>query len=100
MADGQKGMFSIIGASLHKMNVFLFEKNKKAMYVAAFIMIPGLTAFVFNLEADKNMLGADDIRDIIAGLGGGNDETGGTDPSQKTSRHILAAFHFEKITYD
>ena len=72
MADGQKGIFSIIGASLHKMNVFLFEKNKKAMYVAAFIMIPGLTAFVFNLEADKNMLGADDIRDIIAGLGSGN----------------------------
>ncbi|MGA1792727.1 MAG: hypothetical protein ACMUHM_02145 [Thermoplasmatota archaeon] len=72
MAGNEKGLFSTIGRSLHDVNVFLFEKNKKIMYLVALITIPGLTGFVFNLEANgKNMLGADDIRDIIATFGGG-----------------------------
>ena len=74
MVGSEKGLLSSIGRSLHEINVFLFEKNKKAMYLVALIVIPGLTGLVFNSEAkDKagEMLGSDDIRDIIAMFGNG-----------------------------
>jgi hypothetical protein len=74
MAENSKGVLSSIGTALHEVNVFLFDKNKKAMYLVALITIPGLTGFVFNMEAkDKadDMLGIDEIRDIIARLGNG-----------------------------
>ncbi|MBN1538834.1 MAG: hypothetical protein JW939_01715 [Candidatus Thermoplasmatota archaeon] len=72
MADSGKGGFSSIGAYLHQINVLLFEKNKKIMYVVALITIPGLTGLVFKLEADDaDMLGRDQINDIIAMLEGG-----------------------------
>lgn len=70
MAEGTTS----IGKALHNLNVFLFEKNKKVMYVVALILIPALTYFVFNWEAkDKaeDMLGRSDIQRIIAGLGTG-----------------------------
>lgn len=70
MAEGTTS----IGKALHELNVFLFEKNKKVMYIVALILIPAVTYFVFNWEAkDKapEMLGAKDIQDIIARLGGG-----------------------------
>ena len=50
-----------IGKAIHDLNVFLFEKNKKVMYVVALIVIPALTYVVFNWEAkDKagEMLGS------------------------------------------
>ena len=72
MAGRKTGVFSTIGKTLHQTNVFLFEKNKKIMYVVALLVIPGLTGFVFYLESNgKNMLGADDIRDIISQFGAG-----------------------------
>jgi hypothetical protein len=70
MAEGTTS----IGKALHNLNVFLFEKNKKVMYVVALILIPALTFFVFNWEAkDKapDMLGRKEINAIISGLGNG-----------------------------
>ena len=70
MAEGTTS----IGKALHNLNVFLFEKNKKVMYVVALILIPALTYFVFNWEAnDKadDILGKGDINRIIFGLTNG-----------------------------
>jgi hypothetical protein len=70
MAEGTTN----IGKALHNLNVFLFEKNKKVMYVVALILIPAVTFFVFNWEAkDKapDMLGRKEINAIISGLGSG-----------------------------
>lgn len=74
MAGSGKGIFSRIGAYLHQTNIFLFEKNKKAMYVIALITIPGLTGLVFKLETDdkaSEILGRDQINEIIDMLQGG-----------------------------
>lgn len=77
MSGNKKGVFSTIGNVLHEANVFLFEKNKKIMYVVALLVIPGLTGFVFYLESkDKAVLGADDINNIISMFG-----SGGSGPS-------------------
>ena len=70
MAEGTTS----IGKSLHNLNVFLFEKNKKVMYVVALILIPSITYFVFNWEAKNkaaDMLGSRDIQRIIDSLGMG-----------------------------
>ncbi|MBN1389925.1 MAG: hypothetical protein JXA22_04715 [Candidatus Thermoplasmatota archaeon] len=74
MAAGEKSVLSGIGTSLHDLNIFLFEKNKKAMYLVALITIPGLTGLVFKMEADDKageVLGSDMIKEIIARFGGG-----------------------------
>ena len=71
--SSQTGVSSNIGSTLHEINVFLFEKNKKATSIIGGILIVCLTYMVFWMEADSvESLGKADINAIIRGGGNGD----------------------------
>ena len=73
MVEDNKGPFGTIGAFLHGINFFLFEKHKRPTAVIGAVLIVLLTIFVFRSEADAKssvIMGREDI--ILKGGGGNN----------------------------
>ncbi|MGA1848311.1 MAG: hypothetical protein ACMUHB_03130 [Thermoplasmatota archaeon] len=71
-----------LGASLHALNVFIFEKNKKITSIVGAIAIVALTFAVFSWEASAKsgeMLDANDIKRILLGYRDDRPDFGGTE---------------------
>ncbi|MFW3146730.1 MAG: hypothetical protein ACMUIE_07970 [Thermoplasmatota archaeon] len=65
MTESSKGSTRSIGEMLHSINSFIFEKNKVATSIVAIILIPILTGIIFSIEANKDVMGLEELKAAV-----------------------------------